>query len=79
MAPQATHPSEQNMTTGDYGSGTVYLRGTRWHIAYHHRGHLYRESSRSTDRRVAVRLLRRRLSEIHVGALGLIAIRGTAG
>jgi hypothetical protein len=55
------------MATREHGEGSIYRRGSRWHIAYSHRGRLHRESSKSTDRKVAVRLLRRRLAEIHSG------------
>lgn len=43
------------------GEGRVY-----W-VQYGQRGRDYRESSKSADRKVAVRLLRRRLAEIHAG------------
>jgi hypothetical protein len=36
-------------------------------VQYGQRGRDYRESSKSADRKVAVRLLRRRLAEIHAG------------
>ena len=49
------------------GEGSVKLRGRRWWIKYSHRGRTYEESSRSTDRRDAVRLLRKRLGEIQGG------------
>jgi hypothetical protein len=49
------------------GEGRVFLRGRTFWVQYGHRGQDYRESSKSDDRKVAVRLLRRRLSEIHSG------------
>jgi len=55
---------EDNVTTRERGEGSVYLRGTTWWAQYCHRGRVFRESAHSTDRRDAVRLLRRRLAEI---------------
>jgi hypothetical protein len=49
------------------GEGRVYLRGRVYWVQYGQRGRDYRESSKSADRKVAVRLLRRRLAEIHAG------------
>jgi hypothetical protein len=49
------------------GEGRVYLRGRVYWIQYGHRGRDYRESSKSTDRKVALKLLRKRLAEIHSG------------
>ena len=51
------------------GGGRTYQRpGSRfWWIAYSHRGRVFRESSGSTDRRKAEKLLRLRLGEIAVG------------
>jgi integrase len=51
------------------GLGGLQLRGRVWWIRYSHRGRVFRESSRSTDRRDAVRLLRKRLGEIGRGKL----------
>jgi integrase len=65
------------MTKREYGEGTIYRRGDRWHVAYHHRGRLYRESSKSTNRRDAVRLLSKRLAEIHSGRLAPAAEKVT--
>src|SRR5262245_43761254 len=42
------------------GDGSVFLRGRIWWIAYYFRGHPYQESSRSTDKKVAQKLLRQR-------------------
>jgi hypothetical protein len=55
------------MMKRDRGEGRVFLRGKTWWIQYGHRGQDYRESSKSGERKVAVRLLRARLSEIHAG------------
>jgi hypothetical protein len=63
----------------EYGEGSLILRGGRWHIAYSHRGRLYRESSKSTDRKVALRLLKRRLAEIHSGRHAPAAEKVTLG
>lgn len=49
------------------GMGSVYLRGRIWWFRYSHRGRSYRESSRSTQRSTAVRLLKQRLGEIGQG------------
>lgn len=48
---------------------SVYRRGNVWWISYSYRGRKYRESSRSTRRREAERLLARRLEEIGRGRL----------
>lgn len=49
------------------GLGRVYPRGSIWWIQYCFRGKSYRESSRSAIRTEAVKLLRRRLSEMGQG------------
>jgi integrase len=51
------------------GLGWVHLRGRIWWVQYSWRGELHRESSGSTDRRDALKLLRRRLAEIGQGRL----------
>jgi len=53
------------------GNGRIYQRGRIWWIEYWLRGRQYRESSRSTDERLAARLLKRRLREIGAAQLGL--------
>lgn len=50
-----------------YGEGSIILRGRIWHVQYSHHGQVFKESSRSTDRKVATKLLRRRLSEVAAG------------
>ncbi len=50
-----------------HGEGSVFLRGRRWYIQYSHRGQVFQESSRSTEKAVATKLLRRRLSEVAGG------------
>jgi integrase len=52
------------MNGRERGEGTVYQRGTLWWVQYCHRGRVYRETSHSTDRRDAMKVLRRRLAEI---------------
>jgi integrase len=42
------------------GDGGIYQRGATWWVRYWHRGTCVRESSQSTDRRVAQRLLQTR-------------------
>lgn len=51
------------------GDGRVFLRGRIWWIAYYVDGQEYRESSRSRDRKDAVRLLRRCLGDVAAGVL----------
>lgn len=51
------------------GMGGVYQRGRIWWIHYSYRGTRYQESARSPERMQAVRLLKRRLSEIGRGRL----------
>lgn len=48
------------------GSGSVFRKpGTRfWWIAYSFRGHSYQESSGSTERKDALKLLRERLRKV---------------
>jgi len=57
----------EQQTRRERGTGRVYQRGEVWWIAYHVRGRKYRESARSTSRRDAEKLLRRRLGEVQVG------------
>jgi integrase len=51
------------------GLGRVYLRGQVWWAQYNYRGETYRESSGSTNRVDAVKLLRARLAEMGRGRL----------
>lgn len=51
------------------GLGGVYQRGRIWWIHYSVRGARYQESARSPERMQAVRLLKRRISEIERGRL----------
>ena len=51
------------------GMGSLYRRGKTWWVQYSFRGRLYRESSRSQVRSVAVRLLRMRQAEMARGRL----------
>jgi hypothetical protein len=47
--------------------GGVYKRGPVYWIRYYHRGREHRESSRSTERGEALRLLKRRVADLHEG------------
>src|SRR5262252_11197768 len=47
----------------------ILLRGRIWWIQFSHRGEVYRESSKSTRRREAEALYKRRMSEIGRGRL----------
>ena len=49
------------------GNGRVFQRGSIWWIAYYHQGREHRESSRSRERKEAVRLLRQRIGELAAG------------
>jgi integrase len=49
------------------GLGLVFQRGLVWHIQYSVRGVRHRESSESTNRADAVRLLKQRISEVRAG------------
>lgn len=49
------------------GTGSTYLRGKTWWLAYYRQGEEIRESSESTKREAAERLLRRRLGDIESG------------
>ncbi len=49
------------------GMGTVYPRDRKWWIEFYSRGRLIRESSRSTEREDAERLLKKRMGEIATG------------
>ena len=51
------------------GMGRIYQRGQTWWVEYWHRGAQHRESSRSADKGVAVRLLKQRIGEIGQGRL----------
>lgn len=55
------------MSAQHRGNGAVYLRGKTWWARYHFRGRLFRESSGSTQRADAVKLLKRRLAEMGAG------------
>ena len=49
------------------GNGRVFRRGQIWWVAYYQEGREYRESSKSRERKVAVRLIRQRLGEVAAG------------
>ncbi len=46
---------------------SIYQRGNIWWIQYYHRSKVYRESSKSTSKMVASRLLAKREGEIVEG------------
>ena len=49
------------------GDGRVFQRGQIWWVAYYQDGREYRESSKSRERKEAVRLLRQRVGEVATG------------
>ena len=51
------------------GEGRVFQRGQFWWVAYYHDGREYRESSKSRERKEAVRLLRQRVGEAAAGTV----------
>ena len=51
------------------GLGMVFQRGSTWWIQYHWRGQRYRETSGSTARMDAIKLLRHRMAEMSTGQL----------
>ena len=51
------------------GFGMVYQRGKVWWVKYHFRGQVYRETSRSSVRMDAIKLLRKRMAEMGTGQL----------
>jgi integrase len=53
-------PTPRPMAKAIKGFGAAYLRNRTWWIRYQHLGHEIRESSKSEDRRVAERLLKKR-------------------
>jgi integrase len=57
------------MTRKARGTGSVYQRGRVWWAQYCHQGKVMRESSGSSSRAEAVRLLKKRLGEIGHGRL----------
>ncbi len=62
------------------GTGRVFKRknSNNWWISYCHRGKEYRETSGSTDRKQAEKLLKQRLQEIGADRLGLKRFVGPA-
>jgi integrase len=57
--------------------GSVFKRGKVWYIIFTHRGRRYKESSGSTERKVAIALLRKRIAEVVEGRLMPSAERTT--
>ena len=51
------------------GLGLVFQRGVTWWVQYHWRGTRYRETSGSTVRMDAIKLLRHRMAEMSTGQL----------
>src|SRR4051794_27912732 len=51
------------------GLGRVFQRGSTWWVQYHWRGTRYQETSGSTIRMEAVKLLRKRMAEMGTGKL----------
>ena len=49
--------------------GSLYKRGDVWYILFIHRGRRHRESSGSSDRKVAVALLKKRIAEVVEGRI----------
>ena len=51
------------------GDGRVFQRGQVWWVAYYQDGREHRESSKSRERKEAVRILRQRLGEVAAGVV----------
>lgn len=49
--------------------GSLYKRGDVWYILFTHRGQRHRQSSGSSDRKIAVALLRKRIAEVVEGRI----------
>ncbi len=49
------------------GNGRVFQRGQIWWVSYYHDGREHRESSKSRQRKDAIRLLRQRIGDIAAG------------
>ena len=60
------------------GDGRVFRRGQIWWVAYYHHGQEHRESSKSRERKDAVRLLRRRIGEIAAGTVQYLPVSNRA-
>ena len=61
------------------GDGRVFQRGQIWWVAYYHDGREHRESSKSRERKDAVRLLRTRIGEIAAGTAQHAPVSSRAG
>jgi hypothetical protein len=63
------------------GDGHIFQRrgSKNWYIAYSFRGHPYHESSGSPDKKVAQKLLRRRLREVSAKPNFLIRPKSSDG
>ncbi len=75
VAPLPQRPAREQSPRPLRGRGRLFRRARSpfWWIAYCHRGREIRESSGSTDRRAAERLLKNRLAEVGADRLGLKA------
>ena len=49
----------------EYGTGSKYLRGSTWWIAFHVDGKLHREGTKTADEQKAEKILQKRLKEVH--------------
>src|SRR5207253_2897771 len=61
------------------GDGGIYQRGDVWWIRYSHRGKEIRESSESTDKTNAEKLLQKRIREVSNDRDGIQAFAPNAG
>src|SRR5439155_17275642 len=61
----ARHRERDTMRT----LGSVFKRGKVWYIIFTHRGRRHKESSGSTERKVAIALLRKRIAEVVEGRI----------
>ena len=59
-----TETSKTETPKRERGTGSLYLVGPYWHYKFYSRFGAHRESSRSTDRKVAERMLKRKLAEV---------------
>src|SRR5690606_7836809 len=62
-------PRSGGLTVPRVGTGRVYQRGNIWWIDYSFRGKRHQESSKSTKKSDATKLLRKRLAEMGRGQL----------
>ena len=67
--PQSVEERGPQVSRATRGTGTVYKRGSRWWVQDYYRNEQRNESSGSTSRPDAVRLLKKRLAEMGSGRL----------